>query len=123
MKLLLFGNPALPTDNLALRVGKLLAKDGYEALHLENPLGLLDLNLTEYVILDVAYGIEEVKLIENVDRLVLGRLCSLHDFDMAYFLKLMKQLGKLESIRIIAIPPALEAAEATRAVDSLLHNL
>ena len=60
MKLLLFGNPALATDNLALRVGKLLAKDGYETLYLENPLGLVDLDLVEYVILDVAYGIKEV---------------------------------------------------------------
>ena len=54
---------------------------------------------------------------------MLGRLCSLHDFDMAYFLKLMKQLGKLESVRIIAIPPSLAEAEATRAVITLLHNL
>ena len=123
MKLLLFGNPVLSVDNLAVNVGKELEKDGYETLHLENPLGLLDLNLTEYVIIDVAYGLKDVKLIESVDRLVLGRLCSLHDFDMAYFLKLLKQLGKLDAIRIVAIPQDMPVADAVLSVRGLLHNL
>jgi hypothetical protein len=123
MKLLLFGNPALPSDNLAIKVGKGLEKDGHTILQLENPLGLLELDLKEYVILDVAYGIKKVTLIDNVDKLVLGRLCSLHDFDMAYFLKLLRRLGKLEKVRILAIPQRMSAPKALLAVRSLLHNL
>jgi len=123
MKLLLFGNPALPSDNLAIKVGKGLEKDGHTILHLENPLGLLELDLNDYVILDVAYGIEKVILIDDVDKLVLGRLCSLHDFDMAYFLKLLRRLGKLKKVRILAIPQGMTVTKALPAVRSLLHNL
>ena len=104
MKLLLFGNPALPLDNLAVKIGKMLEQEGCEILHLEDPLGLLDLDLSQYVILDVAEGIAEPKLITDADKLILGRLCSLHDFDMAYFLKLLTELGKLHSLRIVALP-------------------
>lgn len=124
MKLLLFGNSAVPGDALALKVGaRLAADDGHEALHLEDPLRLLDLKLDEYVILDVAEGTAEVRLIEDTDRLSLGRLCSLHDFDMAYFLKLLKIMGKAERVRIIAIPMNMEEEAATEAVRKLLSTL
>ena len=123
VKLLVFGNPALEIDNLAVKVGKELEKEGREVLHLENPMGLLDMDLNEYVILVVAVGINEVKLIDNVDKLVLGRLCSLHDMDMAYFLKLLKALGKLDTVRIIALPQGAQLEESLAAARELLHKL
>lgn len=123
VKLLLFGNPALAMDSLALKVGAALEQEGYETLHLENPLGLLDLDLAEYVILDVAYGVTEVKLLTDVDKLVLGRLCSLHDFDMAYFLKLLNALGDLDEIRIIAIPLEMSEQDAIVGVRKMLETL
>lgn len=123
MKLILFGNPALEMDNLAILVGKELAKKGEEVLHVENPLQLADLKLEEYVILDVAEGIREPMIIESVDKLILGRLCSLHDFDMAYFLKLLKELGKIDKIRIIALPQRMRLEEALTGVSALLANL
>lgn len=104
MKLLVFGNPAIPADNLAVKVGKALEKEGIGVLHLEDPLGLLALNLDDYLILDVAERIAEPRILTNLDNLNLGRLCSLHDFDMAYFLKLMKATGKLDRVRILALP-------------------
>jgi hypothetical protein len=123
LKILVFGNPALPSDNLALKVGETLKKDGYDVVHLEDPLGLLKLNLSDAVILDVAEGVQDVTLLTDVDKLVLGRLYSLHDFDMAYFLKLMKQLGKLGTVRIVALPRMTDVPQATESVRALLAAL
>ncbi len=120
MKLLLFGNPAIPSDSLAIKVGKALEKEGYETLHLEDPLGLLDLDLSEYLILDVALGLSEPRIVDDPDKLLLGRLCSLHDFDMAYFLKLLKATGKIEKVRILALPEGLAVDDAVAAVKETL---
>ena len=120
MDILVFGNPALAIDNLAVRVGKRLAEEGHTVRHLENPIELLDLDLSQHIILDVAVGIDDVKLIGNVDRLVLGRLCSLHDMDMAYFLKLLRQLGRLDTVRIVALPQGMDEEEALGKARKLL---
>ncbi len=123
MEILLFGNPAIPSDNLALEVGKALEKEGHTTRHVNNPLELLDIKLDERVIIDVAVGIKEVTLLTNVDRLTLGRLCSLHDLDMAYFMKLMQRLGEIHDVRIIAIPAEMSVQEALPKVKELLHNI
>jgi hypothetical protein len=123
VKLLVFGNLAIPSDNLALKVGDELKKDGQDVSHLDDPLGLLKIDFTNAVILDVAEGVQEPLLITDVDRLVIGRLCSLHDFDMAFFLKLMKRLGKVAQVRIIALPQQMDVARAADAVRGLLAKL
>jgi len=123
MRLLLFGNPALAMDSLALEVGRALAKDGHETVHLENPLDLLEEDLSRAVILDVAVGVDDVRLLTDVDKLVLGRLCSLHDFDMAYFLKLLKAMGKLGDVRIVALPQGMDAEEAIIGVRRLISEI
>jgi Ni,Fe-hydrogenase maturation factor len=83
---------------------------------------LTDLAIEEYIILDVAEGITEPKIITDLDKLLLGRLCSLHDFDMAFFLKLLKELGQVSTVRIIALPQRMEVAEGVFAVEKLLTN-
>jgi Ni,Fe-hydrogenase maturation factor len=122
MKLILFGNPALDYDNVAIKVGEKLKKRGIDVLHVENPIELTDLAIEEYIILDVAEGITEPKIITDLDKLLLGRLCSLHDFDMAFFLKLLKELGQVSTVRIIALPQRMEVAEGVFAVEKLLTN-
>lgn len=123
MEILLFGNPSMELDNLAIKVGVELEREGRSVRHLVDPLELLDVNLAESLILDVAVGIDDVKLIDNVDRLVLGRLCSLHDFDMAYFLKLLKQMGKLDAVRIVALPQSMSLEEALEKVRKTLRRI
>jgi len=123
VKLLVFGNPALAIDNLAVRVGKALQQEGFDVLHLEDPLGLSQLKFEEYLILDVAEGITEPRIITDLDKLVLGRLCSLHDFDMAYFLKLLKATGKIENVRILALPQQMALEDAVAAVKTVLDKI
>ncbi len=122
MKLLLLGNPSLPSDNVAFKVGALLEREGFKTRILENPLDLLDEDLEQAVILDAAEGVDEPTLLTNLDRLGLGRLCSLHDFDMAFFMKLLKRLDKLGAVRIIALPRARNPADLLEKTRELLHE-
>jgi len=55
-------------------------------------------------ILDVVRNIQEVTLITDIDTLNTNDMYSLHDFDLGFFLKLMKKLGTLKNITIIGIP-------------------
>jgi len=122
MKLLVLGNPALSYDSLAITVGEMLKEEGHAVEHIIDPLELLELDLSEVLILDVAEGISEPLLVDSVDKLRLGRLVSLHDFDAAYFLKLREKLGKGSSVRILALPIDAEESESVSAVKEFLKN-
>lgn len=125
MRLILFGNPAIESDALAPRVGKELG-DEFDILHLVSPFELLQRLEDEpklfddAVILDVAYGIDEPKLFQDLSKLRTIRLGSLHDFDMAYFLKLLHAIDRLEPPRILALPVGMPIESAKAAVKSIL---
>ncbi|RKX63164.1 MAG: hypothetical protein DRP42_07935 [Tenericutes bacterium] len=125
MKLILFGNPAIQSDSLALKVGEQL-KGNYDTTHLGSPFDLLTRIendpsfFDDAVILDVAHGIDEPKLFQDLDRLHTIRLGSLHDFDMAFFIKLLNRIGRLEPPRILALPVGMGVEEAAAAVEGFL---
>ncbi len=104
---LCFGNPHLEDDNLAFKVGKLLTKDKIKDLTVIDcfsPDEIFNYFDKEFVILDVVKNIKEVVIIEDIDKLQANSICSLHDFDLGFFLKLMKKMGKINNIKIIGIP-------------------
>ncbi len=125
MKLLVFGNPLVEKDNLVLKlISKLREKfpkiefkefDPTENLEKEIENGKL-------FILDVAEGIDEVKLIKDIGKLELIKSCSIHDFDLAYNLKLLKKIGKLKEVEIIGVPRDMGEKEAFREVCNILMN-
>jgi hypothetical protein len=55
-------------------------------------------------IIDTAEGIEKVTLFTDIDSIKVSRICSLHDFDLGFSLKLLKKLGYLDSVRIFCVP-------------------
>lgn len=116
-RILVFGNPYLEDDALAPKVARALDIRGVE-FHLTAEIN--DLLEEEYdAVLDVAYGIPRVVILEDLERLQEHRLVSLHDYDVAFFLKLLKAMGRLDTTRIIAIPagyPEKDAIEETRAL-------
>ena len=122
MKLLVLGNSALSFDNIALKVGDAL-KAEHEVQHLENPLDLLEHDLEQAVIIDAAIGVKEPRLLEDLDKAKIGNLCSLHDFDMAFFMKLLKRIGQLDRVRIIALPMHATVEELLPKVRALLTEL
>ena len=118
---LVFGNPYLKEDTLALRIANSLHLEGVRFKISEN---VNDLLAEDYqAIMDVAYGVPRVVLLEDLDKLREHRLLSLHDYDVTFFLKLMKAMGRLGQVKIIAIPVHEDQERASRDVAAILQEL
>lgn len=125
MRMLVFGNPLHREDSLALRVAKKLQKklpgirfvpfDTAEDLESEAESGSL-------LILDVAKGISKPALLSLSD-LQVQKIHSLHDFDLAWNLLLLKKLGKISDAKIIALPYGSSPHSCLSACLSLLRSI
>ena len=123
--LLTFGNPYIKEDNLAVRVADLIIEDkvpGIEVVKCISPDEILSYIGKEFFILDVVKGAEDVMIIDDMDRLQSGKLVSLHDFDLGFFLKLMKETGKIEKVKIIGIPQQGDIRVIKKKVISLIPS-
>ena len=116
MKVFYFGNPFLENDNLAVKVCRKLEQENknIEFEHISDTFQLIDKNLNESVLVDVVHGIKKVEFVDS-SSLKQGKISSLHDFDLGFFIKLKKA-----SPRIIGIPPAYSEELALKEVRSLL---
>ncbi len=127
MKILVFGNPLLQKDNLALRILPRLKKEFSK----NNELEFIESDSTEdlhkqgrnLVILDVAMDIQKVEIIEELDRLTTGKMYTLHDFDLPNNLKIFKKLNLIDSVKIIAIPQDLDEDVAFEEVCEVLRKI
>ncbi|MFH1916216.1 MAG: hypothetical protein ABIJ21_03050 [Nanoarchaeota archaeon] len=99
--LYVFGNEYLAEDSLAALVARQF-KD-VQLVYCKSPDDLLDAG-DEMAIIDVVKGISDPILITDVDQLKTRNLMSLHDFDLGFFLNLLKGMGMEKKIKIIGIP-------------------
>jgi len=121
-KILVFGNPYLEQDNLAVKIGKKLSSEGVEIEHCTNPDDLLNYELENVLILDVAKGIDKVDVFDDIDSLEFSVIFSLHDFDLSFFLRLMKETGKVKKVNMIGIPQDYDEEKALNEVKELVKG-
>lgn len=124
LKVLVFGNPLVEKDRIALRLLPALRKrfpavqfkefDAAENLEAEG---------RDLVILDSAEGISRVMLIDDLSALSSGPVYSMHDFDLSITLKLLLKMGAIDSVRIIAVPSRLGLRKALSGCSELLSSL
>lgn len=124
MKVLVFGNPLVEEDSIALRLIPLLEKRFPEVEFKEfDPTENLEDEGRDLLIMDAVKGIGEVMLIEGADGFERSGTCSMHDFDLPISLGLLRKLGAIDSVKVIAVPYdcALEKAlEGSAAIISSL---
>ncbi len=124
MKVLVFGNPLVRMDSVALRMLPMLRKRFPEVEFKEfDAAENLEHEGRDLVILDAAAGIRKVVLIEDLSALSGGKIYSMHDFDLSLTLKLLRKMGALDSVRIIAVPSSFPPRKALPACSSLLSSL
>jgi hypothetical protein len=108
MKVYVFGNEYVAEDRTAIEIARVLEDsiEGISFVFVNPNEDLPFVDERHVVILDTVKGIKEVTLLEGdiTDRLILGPLGSVHDFDLAYQLRYLKKLNKLGEVTIIAIP-------------------
>lgn len=104
-KIYIFGNPLLPFDSLPIKLAPRLqtALPNFEFIVADPNENLKPTN-KELIIIDTIEGIEEVVVIDDIDKIKTERIYSLHDFDLGYNLKLLQKLGELERAKIIGVP-------------------
>ncbi|MBI3190593.1 hypothetical protein HYZ41_02730 [archaeon] len=74
-------------------------------------------------IIDTVLGIDKVMIITDIDKIVTGKIYSLHDFDLGFNLKLMKKTGKINGVRIIGIPAHMDEEQALREVSNIIKRI
>lgn len=74
-------------------------------------------------IIDAVLGINEIKIIEDIEKIIVQKSFSLHDFDLGANLKLLKKAGKLETIKIIGIPMQWKEKQAFEEVSKQIEKL
>jgi Ni,Fe-hydrogenase maturation factor len=117
------GNPLVPQDSLPLRIMNRLKNHfpQIEFTELEPTDDMPDeRNLT---IIDTILGIEKVTILTDIDKIITEQSVSLHDFDLGFNLKLMKKLGRLDSVKIIGVPAGMREEEAFNEVAIMLKDL
>ncbi len=120
MKILVFGNPYLEYDSLAVRVAKSLELESIEFIICTSPEQMLEKEF-EYI-LDVVEGIDKVEVFDNLKLLNPHKMFSLHDFDVTFFLSLLERLGRIDKVRIIGIPMGYGFDKARKSVEDILQG-
>lgn len=123
-KILVFGNPLVQEDSIALRLMPLLQVRFPEIKFKEcDSSENMEREGRDLIILDSAMGLKRVELIEDLARVDMGKIYSMHDFDLSITLRLLKKINAIDSVRIIAVPhdyPLKKAfGEAVAAISSL----
>jgi Ni,Fe-hydrogenase maturation factor len=120
----IFGNPLLDFDNLPLKlVPKLRKKFPNINFIIQDPNeNIKPSNDGELIIIDTVVGINKVTVINNMDELKTDKIYSMHDFDLAFNLKLLKKIGKLRRVMIFGVPPKINTQEALKQLKELITN-
>ena len=111
----IFGNPLLDFDNLPLKLAPKLEKIFPEIdFIITDPNENLKPIDGELIIIDTIEGVKsaqggpasgrKVILIDDIEKLETNKIYSLHDFDLAFNLKLLQKIGKLKSVKIFGVP-------------------
>lgn len=106
MKISVFGNPDLKEDNAAIKLIPELKKKYPEAeIRVEDPTGgLVPPEDGGWLIVDTCEGINKITEFEDLDKFEALRRLSVHDYEVIMELKLLKKLGKIKKLKILAVP-------------------
>ena len=100
-----FGNPLLSFDSLPLklvpRLRKIFPEINFVVVDPNENLKPVNKKL---FIIDTVEGIDQVMVLDSLERITLSKTCSLHDFDLGFNLKLLQKIGELEKAIIIGVP-------------------
>lgn len=124
MKISVFGNPNLPEDSLALKLVPYLKKMMPEAefIHQDPQEQIIPPAESIWWIIDVVKNLDQVCLITDLDKIKDQRRFSLHDYDLATELKLIKKINPELSLRIIGIPSQGDIKLLAKKVVAILTN-
>jgi Ni,Fe-hydrogenase maturation factor len=119
----IFGNPLLDFDNLPLKLAPKIKKlfPEIDFIIVDPNENLKPIN-RELIIIDTVKGIKNVTLIDDISKIQTGKIYSLHDFDLAFNLKLLQKIGKLKKVRIFGVPMDGDEKEILKQLKNLIKK-
>jgi Ni,Fe-hydrogenase maturation factor len=122
-KIYIFGNPLLDFDNLPIKLAPALQEKFPEIdFVIADPNENLKPVGGELMIIDTAQGIDKVLVIEDLEKIQTEKIYSLHDFDLAFNLKLLKKIGQLQKVKIFCVPMEDEEEKILGQLEKLLMD-
>ena len=120
-KILVFGNVLLKNDSIPLRLVPKL-RESFPKIEFKefDPNDDLEKEGKTLNIIDSVEGIKKVVLINEIDSLQTQRVFSMHDFDLAHSLKLLKKTGYVDSVNIFGVPMEISEEEALIQIKALI---
>ena len=123
MKILVFGNPIVKEDSFPIKLLPKIREAFPEINFIEfDPTENLESQGENLTIIDTVKEIKEIQIIDSIDKIVTNKICSMHDFDLGYNLKILKKLGIVKSIKIIGIPEKISEKELLSQLQSILRK-
>ncbi len=123
MKVYCFGNKLVPEDTMALVLADEMSIAGVEFVKVFDPYDIYEELKEDIVIMDVVEGIEDVVLIDDVSELKATKLVSLHDFDLGFLLKLLKEIDSVGKVKIIGLPMKVDKDNIKEKIKELLMKI
>ena len=122
-KIYVMGNLLVEQDSLPIKILPTLRKElpNFDFIELD-PSEDFPKEKT-ITIIDTVLDIKKVTLVKEIDKIQLEKICSLHDFDLGYNLKLMKKFGLIEKVTIVGVPDNIEEDKAVQQIKELITNL
>jgi Ni,Fe-hydrogenase maturation factor len=118
----IFGNPLLSFDSLPIKLIPDLEKKFPQIKFIQkDPNENLKPNNKKLVIIDTVSKIKEVKVFNKIEELETEKIYSAHDFDLAFNLKLLQKIGKLNNVIIFGIPSEIKKQEALNQLSCLIE--
>jgi len=117
MKVYCFGNEWVKEDSLAKELADELAIDGVQFVKCDDVEDLEE----GAVILDVART-AKIRVVTDPDVFKELNPISAHDLDLAFFLKLMTEMGTIKNFKVICLPMGMDKEEAKKELRKLLPD-
>lgn len=122
MKVYIVGNPLVYEDSLPYRILSKLRErlpdvefvelDTVEEIEEKNP-----------VIIDTVLDIKDVMVIDDINKIIVSKTCTTHDYDLGIKLKLLSKIGRIKSFKVIGVPVGFDECEAVENIVKYIKGL
>lgn len=120
----IFGNELLDFDNLPIKLTPKLKKLFPDInFIIQDPNENLKAINRGLVIIDTVKGIKNAAIIRDIEKLETDKIYTMHDFDLAFNLKLLKKIGRLKKATILGVPPDYSEKKALKELSEMIKTL
>ena len=124
MKIYVFGNQDVEMDKIAIETANVLQKIFTQIQFVfQNPIEDFAPSERDFIILDTAIGIKKPVLLDDITKIEKTPTVGMHDFDLGFTLKLLFKIGKIDNVKIIAIPADYQLSKSVEEISAIIKKI